>query len=613
MNSGGSSGSGVTQLTAGPNITLTPPIGTGIVQVSASGGGGSGVTQLTAGPNITLTPPTGTGIVQVSASGGNTWVGTATSDLNMNGYVITDNSSTGPEGFYPGVTLLTDVTNSGGIGGFFMGFKPESGPDGRSTYQMPYIAADSEENNLTLSNNPQGVRGIVASASILSNSISLVSLEPSVTADKSGSLSLDAVGGNTLQSVSSMATPWQTTSVNTKLGNVALKANNDTMYVSLDAGSPSTGSIEIFNQVGNIGLRYGNIDNGVFITDIDNGTTGKLTVSGSNLQFNDNNVLTAGSNLDLGGHNILNVGGITMANTTSISNVYNIDFQGGGGLFSNAGNSYWGKPGGTLYFQTQTAFQNSSGTPLDMNSNEIQHARLLSFNNNNSSTAKIDGSYPNQINIDSPLIYLLGNTRFYGSGLTLDLANNTITNVSSIAMNGAIAMNNNSIYNTGELYNNNTELKLTAIGQNIRLNASSGHVYIDGSTGIDINVPASQILSLSTGIGGTIQFVASAISSYASLYINSGNRLYYGLSGDNIQQPIIQRNVATGSGATGTVTVTIPRAYANTSYTIQVTMRDGPAAQLYATPLTTSTFTIGWTSAGAGTQNIMWTTFGDGI
>ena len=76
-------------------------------------------------------------------------------------------------------------------------------------------------------------------------------------------------------------------------------------------------------------------------------------------------------------------------------------------------------------------------------------------------------------------------------------------------------------------------------------------------------------------------------------------------------QPVIQYGIATGSGASGSVSVTIPTTYTSTSsYVVQVTMRDSPPAELYATPTSANTFTIGWSSAGGGTQNIMWTTFG---
>jgi hypothetical protein len=83
------------------------------------------------------------------------------------------------------------------------------------------------------------------------------------------------------------------------------------------------------------------------------------------------------------------------------------------------------------------------------------------------------------------------------------------------------------------------------------------------------------------------------------------------MDGQNIGQPIMQYGTATGSGPTGTVTVTLPAAYNSaTSYVVQVTMKDAPPAQLFANPFAADQFLIGWSSAGTGTQNIMWTTFG---
>lgn len=80
-------GGGVSQLTAGQGVTLSPSGGTGVVQVT-----NSGVTQLTAGPLITLTPSGGTGNVQISGvAQPSTWVGTATSDLDMNGSHVIKN------------------------------------------------------------------------------------------------------------------------------------------------------------------------------------------------------------------------------------------------------------------------------------------------------------------------------------------------------------------------------------------------------------------------------------------------------------------------------------------------------------------------------------------
>lgn len=60
----GSGSGGVSQLVAGEGITLTPPIGEGIVTIDSSA-----VTQLFAGSGISLSPPTGKGAVTIESSG----------------------------------------------------------------------------------------------------------------------------------------------------------------------------------------------------------------------------------------------------------------------------------------------------------------------------------------------------------------------------------------------------------------------------------------------------------------------------------------------------------------------------------------------------------------
>jgi hypothetical protein len=60
-------GGGVSQLTAGTNVTLTPPTGLGNVTVSATAGAG-GVSQIVAGTNVTVSPLSGLGTVTVNSA-----------------------------------------------------------------------------------------------------------------------------------------------------------------------------------------------------------------------------------------------------------------------------------------------------------------------------------------------------------------------------------------------------------------------------------------------------------------------------------------------------------------------------------------------------------------
>jgi hypothetical protein len=81
---------------------------------------------------------------------------------------------------------------------------------------------------------------------------------------------------------------------------------------------------------------------------------------------------------------------------------------------------------------------------------------------------------------------------------------------------------------------------------------------------------------------------------------------------NNPPPPRIQYGLVTaGTGNSGTFTVTGLTPYSSTSsFVVHVTMADAPAAELYATIVSTTSFTLGWQNAGSGTQKVFWTTIG---
>lgn len=83
------------------------------------------------------------------------------------------------------------------------------------------------------------------------------------------------------------------------------------------------------------------------------------------------------------------------------------------------------------------------------------------------------------------------------------------------------------------------------------------------------------------------------------------------LNGTPVVQPVIQYGQVSGNGNNGSTTVTLPAAYSSTGgYVIQASMADTPAAETFTTPLTPTTFTLGWEQAGGGNHTLFWTTFG---
>ena len=161
---------------------------------------------------------------------------------------------------------------------------------------------------------------------------------------------------------------------------------------------------------------------------------------------------------------------------------------------------------------------------------------------------------------------------------------------------------------------------------NIGINANGSNYLYFQNGGASISIASDQNIYLTgNGLSGTARYVNFQETNIAmngpvgnaTIFMNGNSIRNVGdftrnLSSSAISQPVIQYGTdGTGSGVSGAVTVTLPTAYSNTNYVVQVTMKDPPTAQLYATPITTTTFKIGWTSAGTGTQNIMWTTFGN--
>jgi hypothetical protein len=76
-------------------------------------------------------------------------------------------------------------------------------------------------------------------------------------------------------------------------------------------------------------------------------------------------------------------------------------------------------------------------------------------------------------------------------------------------------------------------------------------------------------------------------------------------------QPIIQYGSTTGSGASGSVTISLPVAYTSSnSYVAFASMMDVDPARMSVNRDSASQITIYWFQAGSGTQTLGWQTSG---
>ena len=733
---------GVTQLIAGTNISLSPTSGVGAVTINSTGSGGvasitagtgitvggttkypiisnAGVTQLVAGTNVTLSPTSGLGAVTVNTTP--TWIGTATSDLNMNGHniyasgtqLLSIGTNTSP---YPnniafsnyGGTLGDIKINSYNItvgndeGGTVV---LRSGSSGYVILEAGNIRSqgtlDMYTNNITNINNlysagnfniyaPTGL-GVGFNNTTYFNNFSINDV---------GTLGFYG-GVGVINSATSLAINSATTTYNGTLNmsnhaingvgdinayaNVAIYATTGhylgfyigTSLIQIDNSNninPKAPLVNINNTGGGSLVFDTNVDlncaNGRFLTlgnsgggsyfQIQSGGSQILVVpTGQSIGLSATTINLVGNTaqqgtLDMCNHDINNVGTYLRFNTGAYLDSYTpggfanafLEIQGTGGdsqLRINNGSAQI-----NLIANNDLYITPSSGHSILMNGNTNMNGNYINNIGNlygvNDLTLTASGHnvnvYANTMNL------VTANLDMYGNSIVnvVDIGSYTNMNIhATYATNASITISANSNINliapttsiTGNLNMNgnniNNAVTITSASVNtltLQNNSGSayfqifdaGNIYAVGNGGLT-NQGMSNGLIFNSAQNITNKVFGATSAHTFGVYDGSAtlkrtvtidsNGISNTLNNTSVLQPVIQYGIATGSGVSGTVSVTIPVAYSGrATYVVQVTMRDAPTAQLYATPITPSSFTIGWSSAGSGSQNIMWTTFG---
>jgi hypothetical protein len=359
-------------------------------------------------------------------------------------------------------------------------------------------------------------------------------------------------------------------------------------------------------SAGNVNMSGGNISNigNIFGSNLTVSTGGNLTLTSSTggaTYLNNTNVYINNGNLNMQNNSVGGVNRLVFNSGAELSNdagnirVVSGNLNMNGATICNVGSVLGSNltvsTGGNLTLASSTGgaivMCNTTGiyATLYMNSHNIEQITGLYYDYGGNMNAFTTGGR-NYLDINAPSSNVsgVGNLRFLCAGGNIILDSN-------IAING-----NGSVY-VG-MYSGGAGMSI----------ASDNNLYFNGNGngGIDkyANFQETNV-AFNTGTAGSLSIYmnSNAIRNVGTFTRNLGSSV--------IAQPVIQYGTATGSGSSGTVSVTIPTAYtSSSSYVVQVTMRDSPTAQLYATPTASNTFTIGWSSAGGGTQNIMWTTFG---
>jgi len=358
-------------------------------------------------------------------------------------------------------------------------------------------------------------------------------------------------------------------------------------------GAGGDGQLRLINGSAEIALR-GNSDLGITPTTGHNIVLNGQVVVNSNLFLNNNTLYNAfelyNNNTDLlltgiGRNIILHTyagGGIYLNGPTTVNDNLNL----GGCNITNVASI-----DGASAFLTITGYY---GITM---SNSV--GSLIRFNTNGSILLSATGAVST--------IDVVG---------TLNLNNNTITNVGNINMNTA----GTSVIDVKDGYICNVHYMTNPFTTIIQANAglylySSNVVDITGATTIHGNLflqnnyisDVSAISNLSSIQNNSlaVNFNVNAPSTIISGTVQRN------LTGSNITQPIIQYGTATGTGASGSVTVALPQPYTSgTSYIATASMMDVDPARISVNRNNLSSITIYWFQAGSGTQTLGWNTMG---
>ena len=191
------------------------------------------------------------------------------------------------------------------------------------------------------------------------------------------------------------------------------------------------------------------------------------------------------------------------------------------------------------------------------------------------------------------------NARSAGKSVTL--------NTSTINVNGKLDMHTNDISNLS--YVSGSNIVIQDLGGNLdllsyRVALPSGFLDLPAT---DSKIDFNGYCYISRDYG-TSNFNIKA-SKNLSILTSSVTR---NLGATEVVQPVIQYGTATGSGASGSVTVALPTPFTSaTSYIATASMMDTTAAKMSVNRNNLSSITIYWDQAGAGSQSIGWTCMGN--
>jgi hypothetical protein len=210
---------------------------------------------------------------------------------------------------------------------------------------------------------------------------------------------------------------------------------------------------------------------------------------------------------------------------------------------------------------------------------------------------------------------------------TLNMSNNAISNVptisnsstltlggTSIVASAPLNMTSNILFGVGDIAGGNMLMRSTG---DLRLFANESNTSPTAGAYMYVGVLPTPYHTISMQQGQAL-FIASSnnisiggASNYLTTPTIASSTFSRFLSASNVAQPIIQYGTTTGSGASGSVVVTIPTAYTgNGTYVAFAVMQDSTEAKIAVNRTSASSITIYWSQGGSGTHTLAWNTMG---
>jgi hypothetical protein len=378
--------------------------------------------------------------------------------------------------------------------------------------------------------------------------------------------------------------------------------------------------------------NYG-LSNCSFVT-----ASGALTLNGTSviipetLNLSNNNIINCGTinggtiltnpaaaDLNMGNNSISNVpsitGGFAGSLTLGSSNVIVTGRSGINGAVSiGAGSNYHFinmTAGSPMTITTSNAFNLTASNAIGLTGSLVNIYSQLNMNSNNLiNVGTINGAYfltnpltsnlnagtysiSNCGGVSSPSILQLNGTTGVSILNTLNLGSYGVINTGSLGgvttINGGVPITSPVSANLNMAdYDINNVGNITSTSD-ILISTTGSNITLASATDIDLN-------ATNTLVSGTL----NALGTF--------NRQ---LGSTPIAQPIQQYGGASGTGNSGSVTVTLPTAYTSTSsYRVFVTHSGTSPANYSAANINATSFNIYWTNAGGGAQNFNWFTVG---